>query len=464
MRSAAGTATGAMADLVVSLDRNHLSDELVDLVARAFVDCLGCGLAGSEQPEAAISGGWVETMGGASESSLVGRGGTKVPAANAALANAVVAHALDYDDFALMRMMHPSVVLVPVVLALGERERASGLDAVLAYVAGYEVTARVCAQLNPDHYARGWHSTSTVGVLGAAAAAARMLRLDADGVATAVAIAASSAGGLRENFGTMVKPLHAGNAAYHGVAAAELAARGFTAGPSILDGPRGFPAVYRNLAEPSLAAEDFSLDRLELASGGITFKRYTCCGAIHSAIDALLELREEHGLRPEDVARMRCGVHPRSPEILIHHVAATPEQGRFSVEYSLAVALTDGDAGVAQYTEERLADPTVQELSRRVEVYVDEALGADEPAESAISNTVVAVETTGGATFERRVKPHRPLTWDELERKFRSCASVALDAGAAEQAFSLAAGLAELDDVGALARAFAGAAAERVSA
>lgn len=458
MKESSVTATGAMADLVVSLDASRLAPEVVDLVTRAFVDVLGCTVAGAVQPEARIAFELVEAMAGAAESTLVARGGTSVPAANAALANGVAAHALDYDDFALMRMMHPSVVLVPAVLALGERERVSGMDAVLAYVAGYEVTARVCAQLNPSHYARGWHSTSTVGVLGAAAAAARVLRLDRDGVARAVAIAASSAGGLRENFGTMVKPLHAGNAAHQGVLAAELAARGFTAAPAILDGPRGFVGVYRNLGEPILTAEDFALDGLELERGGITFKRYTCCGAIHSAIDAVLELRAEHGLRPADVVRMRCAVHPRSPEIVIHHVANSPEQGRFSIEYSLAVALTDGDAGVPQYLEERIADPAVQELSRRVDVHVDETLGADEPDESAISNTVVTIETADGAVLERRVKPHRPMTWDEVERKFRSCASLAFAPDAAERAFAAAAALPELDGVGTIATAFAGAA------
>jgi 2-methylcitrate dehydratase PrpD len=319
----------------------------------------------------------------------------------------------------------------------------------------------VAKQLNPDHYARGWHSTSTVGGLGAAAAAARLLGLDADGVAVAVAIAASSAAGLRNNFGTMVKPLHAGNAAFHGIAAAELAARGFTASKGIFDGERAYQDVFRNEETPSLSPDGFSLDDLELVESGITFKRYTCCGAIHAALDATLELRAEHGLTPEKIASVRCAVHPRAPEILIHHVANTPEQGRFCVEYSLAVALADGHAGVPQYTEERLADPAVQDLSRRVEVYVDESLAFNEGAATAISNSVVTIETTDGETLVHRVPPHRPMSWEELERKFRSSAAIGLDAQDVETAYATARSLPELEDVGALAQAFSGAKVSR---
>ncbi|MDX6468183.1 MAG: hypothetical protein QOI27_3223, partial [Gaiellaceae bacterium] len=213
----------------------------------------------------------------------------------------------------------------------------------------------------------------------------------------------------------------------------------------------------RNEETPALAADDFSLDDLELVESGITFKRYTCCGAIHAALDATLELRAEHGLAPEKVASVRCAVHPRAPEILIHHVASTPEQGRFCVEYSLAVALADGHAGVPQYTEERLADRDVQDLSRRIEVYIDESLAFNEGAATAISNSVVTIETTDGQTLVHRVPPHRPMSWEEIERKFRSSAAIGLDAQDVETAYATARSLPELEDVGALARAFSGA-------
>ncbi|HWX09931.1 MAG TPA: MmgE/PrpD family protein, partial [Gaiellaceae bacterium] len=158
-----------MAELVVTLDRRHISDEVVDLVTRAFVDSVGCGLIGSVQPDGEIARSWVESLGGIEEATLIGGRGSRAPAALAALANGTTMHALDYDDFILKRMMHPSVVYVPLTLALGERLHASGDDVILAFVAGVETAARIARAIIPEHYARGWHSTSTIGALGAAA-------------------------------------------------------------------------------------------------------------------------------------------------------------------------------------------------------------------------------------------------------------------------------------------------------
>ena len=283
------------------------------------------------------------------------------------------------------------------MLAIGERDGATGLD-VIARVRRRATRRQraVSSRLNPEHYARGWHSTSTIGGLGAAAASARMLGLDANGVARAVAIAASSAAGLRDNFGTAVKPLHAGQRRLPrrrrvGARRSRLHARRRRFSTETARTARSTATTTRAVITP----EVFALDSLQLVEAGITFKRYTCCGAIHAALDAVLELAAEHSLTPDTIASVRCAVHPRAPEILIHHTARTPEQGRFCVEYSLAVALTDGHAGVPQYTEERIADPAVQDLSSRVEVYIDEVLGEGEGAETALSKSYVTIETTG---------------------------------------------------------------------
>jgi 2-methylcitrate dehydratase PrpD len=309
--------------------------------------------------------------------------------------------------------------------------------------------ARLCRALNPGHYARGWHSTSTAGVVGAAVAAAKLLGLDANGIATSMGVAASWSGGLRDNFGTAVKPLHAGSAGLHGIAAAELAARGLTASKEILDGERGFLAVMANgtLEDSAIVAEE-----LELATSGIAFKRYACCGAIHTALDGLLALRAEHELTPENVASIRCGVNRWAPEILIHHTADTPAQGRFCVEYSLAVALADGEAGIAQYTDERIGDPALRELAGRVEVVVDETLAVGRTEFPA----TVAVETLDGrrlsATVDQaRGTPELPLGTDELVTKFRSCATEALPAERLDRTVELLLALDELDDAAVLA-------------
>jgi 2-methylcitrate dehydratase PrpD len=451
--------TDAAVELVFSLSEDDLSAGSLDLVTTAILDCLGCTLAGADSPDADIALSWVASLGGNPEAAVLAGSGGAAPASLAALVNGIAGHALDLDDFS-PTMMHPSVCLVPAILAVGEREGSSGRDVVLAYAAGFELFARLCRAMNPGHYAAGWHATSTAGTVAAGAAVARLLGLEREGIATAIGIAASSAAGIRQNFGSMVKPYHAGSAAFHGVAAAELAVRGFTAALDSLDGPRGFVAVFGGDPPPAVSEGMFDKGELELDRGGISFKRYACCGAIHAALDATLELRERHGLTAADVASVRCATNRWAPDILIHHSASTASQGRFCVEYSLAVALADGDAGVLQYGDDRIADPQVQDLSSRVEVVVDDGLAVGYSTFPA----AVTIETTSGDRHSLQVDVARgnrstPFTAEELDRKFLGCASLRLEPGQAEQALALARGIRELDDVGALVAAMAGAAA-----
>jgi 2-methylcitrate dehydratase PrpD len=442
----AAGATSALVELASSLHFADLSDGNVDLIRLAFLDAVGCMLAGAGNEDSEPVAAWVSAIGGAPESVVIGGG--RAPASLAALVNGTSAHALDLDDFSAT-MMHPSVCLVPTVLALGERERVDGRRAIAAYAAGFEVMARLCRTLNPGHYARGWHSTSTAGVVGAAVAAGVLLGLDRTELARAIGIAASWSGGLRDNFGSAVKPLHAGSAGLHGVAAAELAARGMTGSETILDGERGFLQV---MGDGVLELDAITAPALELDRSGIAFKQYACCGAIHTALDGLLDLRAEHGLTAADVASVTCAVNRWAPEILIHHVASTPAEGRFCVEYSLAVALTDGEAGLLQYTDERIADQAVHELARRVAVVVDESLTVDRTAFPA----TITIETRDGRRLEAHVErargtPESPLPAASLAEKFRACAAGTLPGERAERVLSAILGLDAVEDVGELA-------------
>jgi 2-methylcitrate dehydratase PrpD len=427
-KDGADTLTSYLAELVASTGLSDLSPAARQVVHDAFMDALGCILAGVDSDEARLVGVWALALGGRGDATLVGRRGQRAPAALAALVNATAGHALDLDDVS-PAMTHPSVCLVPPLLATAERIGASGATVMSAYVGGFEVCVRLCRALNPPHYYRGWHSMGTANALGVAAAVARLLGLGPAGVSTAMAIAASSAAGMRKNFGTMVKPLHAGQTAYHGTQAAELAAAGFTADAAILDGQHGFLDVFGDAETTGAAITD---DRLELETSGLIFKRYACCGALHPAIDAVLGLMATDGLKGGDIARITCAVNARAPHVLVHHHADTPAEGRFSVEYSLAVAAVDGDAGPAQYTYDRVADAAVQDLARRVEVVVDETL----PTGYALFPAVVEIETTDGRTFRRRADlahgdPSDPLTPKEIGHKFRSCAALVLgEAGA----------------------------------
>jgi len=445
--------TGALADLALGVTAETLPAELRDLARRAVLDYGGCALAGSATEAAAIAAGWVGSLGGVPEAAVVGSP-VRAPAALAALANGVAAHALDLDEYS-PTMTHPSVCLVPALLALGERRGASGRELLAAYVAGAETIVRLGRALNPVHYDRGWHATGTLGVIGAAVAAARMLELDRDALRSAVAIAASTSSGLQQNFGSMVKPLHAGHAAFHGVSAAELAARGFGGSDRVLDGRLGLGAVLSG-DSGALTPAAFAADRWELLDTGLVFKRYACCGAIHAALDALLALRREHGLAPEDVTWIGCAVNRRAPDILVHRDPVTGDEGRFSLEHSLAVALADGRAGLAQFTDERVADPALRELTARVEVTVDERL----PAEPGRFPATVTVRTAGGERLslhvdEPRGFPANPLSEAELASKFRECASGRLDGSRVDELLAMLSGFDELPDAGAVSRALA---------
>src|ERR671922_334024 len=220
----------------------------------AMLDGLGCALVGSPTPIGKLMTRYVREHGGAPHAGVIGSG-FKTAAPLAALANGTMAHAVDFDDVNWNMSGHPTVPLLPAALALGQEVHASGSDVLLAYTLGFEVESKIGLGVNPRHYDLGWHATSTLGTLGAAAACAKLLGLDVDKTRRALGIAASTAAGLRQNFGTMTKPLHPGQAAMNGVTAAQLARLGWTADANILEAPYGFCQLYTG-------ANQYNLDRI----------------------------------------------------------------------------------------------------------------------------------------------------------------------------------------------------------
>jgi len=447
--SSGATLTARLGDFVAGLPSDSIPLEARTRARTAIIDAVGCTLAGSGTPAGLMITKHVASQGGQAQSSVLGTN-LQAPAGLAALANGTAGHALDYDDF-LMRMAHPSVVLLPAILAAGERDGRSGRELVEAYVIGFEVTGRLCRHLNPAHYARGWHATSTIGVLGAAAAAARLARLPAEQVRTAVGIAASNAAGVRKNFGSMVKPLHAGTAAAAGLLAADLAAAGFTADLDILDGPRNFLEVYAGAGAHADPGGLFAPgEPFELVETGIALKRFACCGAIHATADAVLTIREQH---PEvawiDAVRtIECRVNRMSPDILIHHRAESPDEGKFCLEYSVAAALLDGALGFAQYTPERIVDPAVQTLSSRVKVVVD----PDMAVHYTSFPGAVEIELSDGRRLRSSVhsqkgNPDNPLSAADVEAKFMECAEPVLGATGTRSALDLLNSLEDIADL-----------------
>jgi 2-methylcitrate dehydratase PrpD len=412
---------------------------------RAVLDTIGVTLAGSVEPPAAILRGLAEVEGGTPLCTVIGTP-LRTGAVWAALVNGAAAHALDFDDTNFAMMGHPSAPVLMAALAAGEAAAATGRGLLLAFLIGFEVEVALGEAVNPSHYERGWHATGTLGALGAAAAAAKLLELDPAATLTALGIAASQASGLKENFGTMTKPFHAGHAARSGVLAALLARDGFTASASALDGAQGFLALARD-ARGGAVGELGAPWRI--LSTGVAVKPYPCCAMTHSAIDALLDLRREHGIQGDDVAGVEVEVSPIVPTVLLHPSPSTGLEAKFSMEYCSATALARGRIGVEAFDDAAVQDPEIRGLMRRVTMRVIPE-GVNTGTGSAHSD--VRVTLRDGRVVTRpargaRGHPDAPLTDAELRAKFESCAARVLPAARIETIAEILASMEGCPDV-----------------
>jgi 2-methylcitrate dehydratase PrpD len=443
-------------------ETESVPEDAIAQAKRALLDTLGVTLAGSREESARIVADWVREQGDRAEVKVLGRS-FRAPAADAALANGAAAHALDYDDVSLPMRGHPSAPLLPAVLAVAEKASRSGRDLLTAFVLGFEVETSLGRAIGEAHYALGWHATSTLGTLGAAAACARLLRLDAARTQMALGIAASLASGLQSNFGTMTKPLHAGWAARNGVVAAELAARGFTADRRALEGESGFLHAMSGGAEPDLESFAALGEPYEMTSSGFGVKLYPCCYAVHRSLDAVLEMKARHRIDAASIESIRVEVSHGSLIPLRGDSPATGLEGKFSLEYCLAAALVDGRVALASFTDEAVSRPVVRSMMAKIEV----SEGPDEPGGTFPIGgyAEVRIALRGGEEQFLRVDtprgdPSRPLSWEELTEKFRDCAQGVLPGEATEGAVGLIARLEDVQDLAELTEAMVGAAAE----
>jgi 2-methylcitrate dehydratase PrpD len=413
--------------------------------AAAFLDTVGVTLAGSSEP---ASRAVQRVVANESEGPCTVFGTSlRVNATGAALANGTAAHALDYDDMCFVSLAHPSAPLVAALLAAGDMSGTSGARVIDAYISGFEIEARLGRVMNPRHYQRGWHCTSTLGAIGSAAAVARLLSLDESAVAHALAIAASEASGLKENFGTMVKPLHAGLAARDGVLAALLAQGGLTASDRALDGPQGFlRAMDSERDDLDRECSDLG-SRWEIAETGITVKLYPSCAATHPTLDAVLGLRSRARFTADDVERVDVGVDAITPTVLIYDKPRSGLEAKFSMPFCAAAAIVDGRVGVDTFDASHLDDPRITAMMSKVAMSVDPSLGVQAPA---LTQARVRIMLRDGRTLSEAVNgargyPDHPASDAELDAKFLSCATRALPMTAAEQALMLLRSLETVD-------------------
>ncbi len=444
-----GTASGT-ASIAEFVAHGVVPPAALDAAATAVRDTIGVMLAGASEPAARL----VQSMAMAE-----GKGDCRVAgirertgATWAAFANGVAAHALDFDDMCFVSMAHPSCALLPAALAACELSHASGTALLEAYVIGFEIECRLGEVMNPRHYhERGWHATSTIGTVGAAAAAARVLGLTPAAAGHALGIAASSACGLKENLGSMVKPLHAGMAARNGLMSALLAQADYTASERSLDGPQGFLAAMDS-QHPVLDDRVANLGtHWEILTSGITVKLYPSCAATHPTLDVLFDLKRRDSFTAGEVASVEIEVDSMTPRLLLYDRPRTSLEGKFSMPFCAAAALVYDGVGIETFEVERIESPRIQALLPVVTMRANTAFDTAAP----LSQTRVTVRLRDGRVLAEsrngaRGYPARPASDDELAAKFASCARRTLAGPAADRAWSALRRLDGITDMSAL--------------
>lgn len=446
--------TQQLAQFVINMREADVPAEVLDRSRDALVDTLGCALAGSLDEGSEIAQRWVRETGARAQSIVVGTPLSTSPA-EAAFANGLAAHALDFDDSLTTLRGHPTAPMLGAGLGVGEAVGASGRAVLTAMAIGLDVGGKLGPAIGAGHYMKGWHSTATVGVFTATAVAARLWNLTVEQLQTAWGIAASETSGLIRNFGTMTKPFHAGHAAKSGVIAAWLAKNGFTADTQIFDGKNHFFSTYAG--EDAVPLES-TLKHLgnpwEMVNPGIYVKRFPCCYCNHRPVGGMFELIKQHNIKADEVTRVRIGFLPGADKPLIHLKPKTGLEGKFSMEYNAAAAVIDGKLTMETFTDAMVQRPQLQAFFPKVErFYIP-----DSKTYSGITgyNDIEIVTTRG--SFKLHIdrvpgSPAWPMTPADRAEKFLDCAGRVLGSTGAKTLFDITERSVQLASITELTRA-----------
>ncbi|UCC88290.1 MAG: MmgE/PrpD family protein [Anaerolineales bacterium] len=439
--------TEEILDFILQADIQHFPQQVIQQGKHCLLDGMGVILSGSTAACSVILRDFIKSLRGVSEATVLGRGAMRVPASLAALANGTSGHAMDFDDTQLSTspdrifglLTHPTIPPLAASLAVGERTRASGLEFLEAFLTGFEVECKIAEAIDPSHYAKGFHTSGTIGTFGATASAAKLMGLEKAQVAKALGIAASLASGIRVNFGTMTKPLHVGRAAENGVVASDLASRGFSADMQALDGPWGFFQVFGGGYAPEKIVGCLGNPHT-IVDPGISVKPYPCGVLGHPSMDAMLKLMLEHNLRPEQIQAIRLKAGSNLIKPLRYGKAKNALEAKFSLPFMLSSIAVRRRAGVKEFTDEFVQSQPVQRMMDKVEIVFDpeiEAKGFDK------IRSVVEVRLQDGqclvqaADEKYRGGPERPFTSIDLHQKFEECAESVLQADDMRRAIAL---------------------------
>jgi 2-methylcitrate dehydratase PrpD len=411
------------------------------LAYRAFLDTYACAIAGRNEEAPRIAHDYMKAGASAGKATAWATGERMRPE-DAAWVNAITTHVLDYDDVMTVMRGHVSAALVPALVAVGQQIGATGRDYARAYVAGFELLAKLSPVMAVPHYAKGWHSTSALGVLGGTVACCTLLKLDERSIASALGLAIAQAGGTRENFGTMGKSFQAGEGAGASARASLLAQAGYTGGAEAFDGAAGYLTLYGNREDAAPAMATLGQGQLAIETIGIDVKKYPCCYATHRVLDAVLALRKEHGVTLDAVDRVEVACSPHGLEAVIYDRPTNGLEGKFSVEYTVAAALKDGEIRFSSFDDAAVMRPEIQAFLPRITKH--EEAGALMPRWMEGK-----LWLKNGKTLAKRVVIARgdagdPLSDDELAAKADDCFSYA---GVRKSGRELAARVYALDDL-----------------
>jgi 2-methylcitrate dehydratase PrpD len=418
--------TLALARAVRGIRWEHIPEDAREVARHCMLDFFGVALAGSREPLSKILVDTLVRSENSVEAALIGRS-ERATRLTAALVNGAAGHALDFDDTQTTMSGHPSVPVIPAILAVAETERLSGRSLLEALVAGIEFECRLGALLGGGHYNLGFHSTGTVGTFGAAAACAHLMRLDEDGWLRALGLAGTQAAGLKSGFGTMAKPLHAGRAASAGLLSAMLARGGFTANPAIVEAPQGFAATHAGASRGADALDRYA-GRFLIRD--TLFKYHAACYLTHAAIEAASRIRDEHRVGAGAIGSIEVRVSPALLGVCNIQKPKTGLEGKFSLRATTAMALLGEDTSdLGTFTDAKVGEPQLVALRDRVRIT---------PVESMATTRAAVIVESNGHRFEAEADTGLPATdlrvqREHLRRKFMALAAPVLGAAGAEK-------------------------------
>jgi 2-methylcitrate dehydratase PrpD len=422
--------TRELAEYIHAVTYESIPANVIRRAKEAVIDGIGVTLSGVNADCTRLIRQYIAGLGLSGKATVIGQDKT-LPAEFAALANGVSAHALDYDDTQISMLpdrvygllTHPTTPVLSAAIPAAEEIGASGKDTLTAFCTGVEVACKVAEAIRPYHYRNGFHSTGTIGIFGAAAAAAKLRGMDTETIAQALGIAASKSSGIRVAFGTMTKPYHAGAAAQGGIVAAGLAGIGYRTAPEALDGPWGYFQVAGSGVDPE-AIQGKLGNPYTFVDPGVSIKPYPCGSLSHPSMDAMLDLILEHDIKADDVTEVRIGTTSNVLAALRYPMPADELEAKFSIPFCMGILLLERAGGIAQFTDEVVLRPDVQEMMARVKPYLHEDLEAlgFQRIRSLIEvhlrdGTVLSTEA-----LTSRGTPERPMSVEELAGKFGDCA------------------------------------------